>query len=752
MNEKSQRVNASAILDNFRKALSSRVSSADTVDSTIQKIRDWAGTQPFLTKLLCHYVIKRAEELNRDNDATIVDEIVQNKIIDDWEENGAAIHFKRIQQMLLDYKAKNSLLIAYLQLLKRDSVAVDNTPEQTALLETGLATRKENQLILTNPIYASVFDAEWLEAQVPGITKPVAVATATSPPKVSSRRPAKAPTTRKSSPSKSSPSKMYRLGVLGCGLAILAAIAATQVRRSANSVLVNVEAGPADPVKPAAPEVTRDVTRKGITQLSLLGDTFSGYSTFRNEDFQAALDEVGLKIKYADEFDQQQRAKRLSDGSVDLLVTTLDQFLQQQPKGKIVGLLDRTVGADAVVLNTKQFKDLTSLDKLAELVAQRKDKGEPLSIAYAADTPSEYLALVLDTRFDTFNLSDFELKPVADASEAWALMQKSKENVAVAVLWEPFITQAKQDDYSVVLSSKDAPNAIVDVIVASDRLIESQPQALSQLLASYYRRIDANVRDASQLQAQVAEDGDLSVADASAIIAGSNFFTATEAQGWLTDGTLEKRIRATAAVLTLSNRLGKVPEAPDTLFTEQFVTQAASNTQALIDMVRADNPELADKLAGQLNTAITPSASVGKASAKTDAEETASNTIAPETIAQSPAIGNLQIRGKVEFNTDSAQLTEEGKRTLDQIAEQLKEFNKDTVAVRIIGHTSRAGDAAANQTLSQARASAVAQQLQGMGVALAMQPEGRGFSEPLTDIDPFDPRNQRTEIQLVRVN
>jgi len=65
------------------------------------------------------------------------------------------------------------------------------------------------------------------------------------------------------------------------------------------------------------------------------------------------------------------------------------------------------------------------------------------------------MALVLDTKFDAFNLADFELVRVADASEAWALMQDPNENVAVAVLWEPFVTQARQQDYTVVLSSND---------------------------------------------------------------------------------------------------------------------------------------------------------------------------------------------------------------------------------------------------------------------------------------------------------
>lgn len=473
--------------------------------------------------------------------------------------------------------------------------------------------------------------------------------------------------------------------------------------------------------------------RQGTTQLKLLGDTFSGYSTFRNGEFQTTLQETGLQIQYEDEFDQTLRAERLSQNKADLIVTTLDQFLQQQPKGKIVGLLDRTVGADAVVLNTQQYGVQSFLD-LNQLVEQERAQGKTLSIAYATDTPSEYLALVLDTKFDTFNLSDFEIKPVAEASEAWALMQDPNENVAIAILWEPYVAQARQQGYTVVLSSKDAPNAIVDVIVASDRLIQSQPDAINQLLESYYRRIDGNVRDASQLQAQVAEDGNLSIGDAATIIDGIDFFTATEAKAWFSDGTLERRINATAAVLTLSNRLDAVPTDPKALYSEQFITEAANNTQALIDLIRADNPALADQLAGAATTVV------------------AAPQVSAEQIQQAPDIGNLQVQGQVSFGTGSAQLTDQGKQTLNQLSRELREFNEQTVAVRVIGHTSRTGSASLNQSLSQQRAAVVVNHLKGMGVTLNILPEGKGFSEPLPNVAPTDPRNQRTEIRLVRVN
>jgi outer membrane protein OmpA-like peptidoglycan-associated protein len=469
--------------------------------------------------------------------------------------------------------------------------------------------------------------------------------------------------------------------------------------------------------------------------LTILGDTFSGYSTFRSAAFQDALAESGLDLRYEDEFDQAQRAARLDQGEADLIVTTLDQFLQQQPQGRIIGLIDRTVGADAVVLNTVKYGDLQSLNDIPTLVQQARSQGESLGIAFAGDTPSEYLALVLDTKFDALNLADFDITRVADASEAWQLMQDDQQNIAIAVLWEPFVAQAQQQGHTVVLSSEDAPNAIVDVIVASDRLIQSRPEQLRAFLAAYYRRIDANVRDASQLQQQIATDGDLSSSEAAAVIQGIDFFSASEAQTWLTDGTLQRRIEATAAVLTLSGRLNQVPPQPEQLYTADLIAEAARNTQTLIDLVRADNPELADRLSGQGQTVASAVPQL------TQAE-----------VQAAPDIGNLDVRGKVDFGTGSAQLTAAGQQTLKQLAQEVREFNPQTVAVRVIGHTSRSGSATFNQNLSQQRAQVVVDYLRSQGLEHNIAAEGKGWTEPLPGSNPADARNQRTEIRLVRVN
>lgn len=709
----------SANLSEFKQTLLPAIKDPKTVSEIARRIEKWTSGEPFLTQLICDRVIQYAKKMGEDIEATIVDGIVDVKIIRDWAENTAGNHLKEVCQPILAYEPRDYILISYIQILQRESVLAVQSPAQEVLLNSGLVALREGRLKVANAIYAKVFGLDWVETLLPGITRPVSiVSTPSSSKRLRSRRLAP------------------QVGGIALGLALLtAALAATYfglVKRTPadSNLAVTTQKASADSV--ASPDAGQKVT-----QLTLLGDTFSGYSTFRNANFQAALKDSGIEIKYDNEFDQALRVQKLNQGKADLMVTTLDQFLQQQPKGKIVGMLDRTVGADAVVLNTQRYPELKSLLDLKALVKKAKSQGKTLGIAYAANTPSEYLAMVLDAQFDTFNLSDFELKPTADASEAWALMQNPTADVAITILWEPYVTQAQQKGYQVVLSSGDVPNAIVDVIVASDKLIKSNPAAISRFLEGYYRRINANARDATQLQTQVAEDGNLSVSDAATIINGIDFFTAIETQNWMNTGLLAKRIDAIAAVLTLANRLDparlkQISADVDSLYTPEFVTEAANNTQTIIDMMKADNPSLANKLSGASKAITVPQ-------------------ISPEQIQQAPDIGNLQVRGQVEFTADAAELTAEGKQTLNQLASELNDFNGRNVAVRVIGHTSRTGDAAANQRLSEKRASVVVNHLKGMGVNLNILPEGKGFSEPLPNTDPTDIRNQRTEIRLVRV-
>ncbi|MGF1603829.1 MAG: OmpA family protein [Thermosynechococcaceae cyanobacterium] len=462
-------------------------------------------------------------------------------------------------------------------------------------------------------------------------------------------------------------------------------------------------------------------------QLTVLGDTFSGYSTLRASPFAAKVTKADLGIRYQDEFDQAARAKALG-GRADIIVTTLDQYLKHQPKGRIVGLIDKTVGADAVVLNTRQYPGLKGLDDVAKVKASSTT---PLKLVYAAGTPSEYLAKLLDLKFEGLSLSDFEVVEVEESTQAYELL-RSDDGVAIAILWEPFVSKARQQGNTVVLSSSDVPNAIIDVIVASDQLIKNRPEDLSQFLTLYYQHTDQLIRDSGALSQQIGKDGDLSIDDATSVANGIDFFTALESNQWMNSGTLEQRIETTSAVLSVTGEVTGIIESSQTLYTRDFIAQAVKNTKQIVASISATDPELAKVLQGQKSS-------------------TTKAKVTPQQIQAAPKVGNFKVRGEVKFATGSASLTKEGQSTLTALAKEINEFNPVTIAVNVVGHTSKTGSTATNQVLSQQRAQIVANYLRSSGVKPHLVAEGKGFSAPLSGIDPASPAQQRTEIQLRRV-
>ena len=457
-------------------------------------------------------------------------------------------------------------------------------------------------------------------------------------------------------------------------------------------------------------------------QITVLGDTFSGYSTFRTSTFGEKISKANLGIQYRNEFDQAARAAALGQNA-DIIVTTLDQFLLHQPRGQIVGLIDKTIGADAVVLNTKEYPELKSLKDIPKLTNKTP------KIVYSADTPSEYLAKVLDIKFEEFSLGDFEIIEVAESTEAYEKLQ-SDSDVAIAVLWEPFVSQAKQDGDTVVLSSKDVPNSIVDVIVASDKML-NKPTELSTFLTNYYQHVDGLVQNSTKMNRQIAEDGGLKPQEAGNIATGIDFFSSIESKQWMSDGTLAQRIDATAGILNLTGDMNTFPDDPSRLFSTRYIDQAVSNSERIIASIESADPELAKILRGE--KVSTPPAQ------------------SKQTIQAASNVGNLSVRGEVSFSAGSALLTPASEQTLTKLATELKDFNQTTTAINIVGHTSQTGAASLNQKLSQQRAQVVANYLKAKGVQLQIVAEGKGFSSPLPGVSPTSPSNQRTEIQLKRI-
>ena len=133
---------------------------------------------------------------------------------------------------------------------------------------------------------------------------------------------------------------------------------------------------------------------------------------------------------------------------------------------------------------------------------------------------------------------------------------------------------------------------------------------------------------------------------------------------------------------------------------------------------------------------------------------------APQTAAVAPALPTaaapttqaavLSIDLTVQFQSGSAELTQEAMRTLDELGRALSSASLAEYRFRIEGHTDTTGSRAVNMVLSEERAAKVAEYLQSkFGVASSrLVPVGRG-QEALKVNTPDhtpEPRNRRVQV------
>jgi WD40 repeat protein len=130
--------------------------------AVLGEVLRWTGGQPFLTQKLLKLVTQAANL--EDSPRELVGGIVQNQVIDNWETQDVPQHFKTLQERVLrlDNRGRGRLLGMYQQVLAGGIPAEENY-EQMQLRLTGLVVKREGQLLVYNPIYAAIFNTEWVD-------------------------------------------------------------------------------------------------------------------------------------------------------------------------------------------------------------------------------------------------------------------------------------------------------------------------------------------------------------------------------------------------------------------------------------------------------------------------------------------------------------------------------------------------------------------------------------------------------------
>ncbi|MEG4861119.1 AAA-like domain-containing protein, partial [Microcoleus sp. K1-B1] len=133
----------------------------------LEAILYWTRGQPFLTQKVCKLLLNHANYASIQNPAEWVGNLVQEKVIDNWEGQDEPEHLKTIRDRILRSEQRASRLLGlYQQILQHHEIGTDDSPEQMELRLTGLVVKQSGKLKVYNRIYQSVFNLDWVEKQL----------------------------------------------------------------------------------------------------------------------------------------------------------------------------------------------------------------------------------------------------------------------------------------------------------------------------------------------------------------------------------------------------------------------------------------------------------------------------------------------------------------------------------------------------------------------------------------------------------
>jgi hypothetical protein len=130
---------------------------------TVKEILEWTGGQPFLTQKLCQLVVEFP--------LIAIGKIVSTKIIENWKDRDNPVHLRTIEARLLANREISSYLLQQYRYIITSEYRLDtnHSLEQQSLKLSGLIVERDGKLQVYNPIYARVFDRDWVDRELANI-------------------------------------------------------------------------------------------------------------------------------------------------------------------------------------------------------------------------------------------------------------------------------------------------------------------------------------------------------------------------------------------------------------------------------------------------------------------------------------------------------------------------------------------------------------------------------------------------------
>ncbi len=467
-------------------------------------------------------------------------------------------------------------------------------------------------------------------------------------------------------------------------------------------------------------------------EVIMAADSFSGYCILRSPIMARNLGKNSIKLTVRDDkADYTARIKALKKRKINMAVFTVDSFISAGARlgdfpGTIVLVIDETQGADAIVAYKTAVKDLEDLDDSAA------------RIVLTPQSPSEFLARTVIAHFDLPDLPEKWWIEAQGAEDVFRRFMHADKGLKRAyVLWEPYVSRALEvPGATLLLDSSKLKGYIVDVLVAERKFLLDNPEIVRDVVAAYLQAQYHYHRRSDGMKQLVIQDAQLAGAEK------------------LTPELARKMVAGIQWKNTLENYayFGLLP--PQQAGGQQHIEDVIGN---IIDVLIKTGALQSDPLPGKTGTifysAILKELRDGNfhPGKKVDIiQGLGDTTTALEEIHTSPGlpalsdaeweslqpVGTLRVKS-IKFARGTARINLQSRRELTRLAQKLKAW--PDYYLRVVGHTRKQGDAAANTRLATQRAQAAARELIRAGIdadrirtEAAKPSDDRGASQSVT--------------------
>ncbi len=220
-------------------------------------------------------------------------------------------------------------------------------------------------------------------------------------------------------------------------------------------------------------------TAQAADTMRVLAPTWVGFAPALVAADLGYYEEEDLEVDFRFEDDRANVLAAMQRGDIDADMRTVGEH-QGAPRtdetpGTIIGTIDVSLGGDGVLV-------AGDIESVADLAGK--------TVAIEPNIPARLL-LQMALKDAGLSLDDVELREIATADTIAVL---ADESISAVGTYEPFLSQAltalPAREPKVLVSSREEPDLIIDIITARDEALAENPDKFAAFLRGVYRAVD----------------------------------------------------------------------------------------------------------------------------------------------------------------------------------------------------------------------------------------------------------------------